>query len=72
MKAEELRRKFKFAITGVTMAAMITSMAACSSQTISASASSETSVETTAAEAEAENRTEDTAFHFWSERFTIS
>ena len=61
MKAEELRRKFKFAITGVTMAAMITSMAACSSQTTSASASSETSVETTAAEAEAENGTEDTA-----------
>ena len=43
------------------MAAMITSMAACSSQTTSASASSETSVETTAAEAEAENGTEDTA-----------
>ena len=61
MKAEELRRKLKFAITGVTMAAMITSMAACSSQTTSASASSETSVETTAAEAEAENGTEDTA-----------
>lgn len=43
------------------MAAMITAMAACSSQTTSASASSETSVETTAAAAEAESGTEGTA-----------
>ncbi len=54
MKAEELRRKFKIFITGVTMAAMVTSMADCSSQSTAASTSSETTVETEAAESATE------------------
>ena len=54
MKAEELRRKFKIFITGVTMAAMVTSMAACSSQSAQAGNSQEAAVETSADKAEDE------------------
>ena len=49
MKANEIRRKFKFLITGMTLAAMVTSMAACSSaSTGSTSGSAQAAAETTA------------------------
>ena len=61
MKANEIRRKFKFLITGMTLAAMVTSMAACSSaSTGSTSGSAQAAAETTA-EAAAETATENTA-----------
>ena len=72
MKANEIRRKFKFLITGMTLAAMVTSMAACSSaSTGSTSGSAQAAAETTAeaaaetidqakTEAGAENRSGET------------
>ena len=62
MKANEIRRKLKILITGMTLAAMVTSMAACSSAptgSTSGSAQSQAAVETTA-ESEAENVQEET------------
>ena len=62
MKANEIRRKFQILITGMTLAAMVTSMAACSSAptgSTSGSAQSQAAVETTA-ESEAENVQEET------------
>ena len=50
MKANEIRRKFRLLITGMTLAAMLTSMAACSSaSTGSAGGSARAAEETTAA-----------------------
>ena len=63
MKANEIRRKLKILITGMTLAAMVTSMAACSSAptgSTSGSAQSQAAVETTA-ESEAENAAENNA-----------
>ena len=73
MKANEIRRKFKFLITGMTLAAMVTSMAACSSASTgsstngSAQAAAETTAEAAAetidqakTEAGAENRSGET------------
>ena len=50
MKANEIRRKFKFLITGMTLAAMVTSMAACSSASTGSSTngSAQAAAETTA------------------------
>ena len=59
MKANEIRRKFRFLITGMTLAAMVTSMAACSSASTGSAGGSTPAAETTA-EAVAEN-TEETA-----------
>ena len=59
MKANEIRRKFRFLITGMTLAAMVTSMAACSSASTGSAGGSAPAAETTA-EAVAEN-TEETA-----------
>ena len=62
MKANEIRRKLKILITGMTLAAMVTSMAACSSAptgSTSGSAQSQAAAETTA-ESEAENVQEET------------
>jgi len=62
MKANEIRRKLKILITGMTLAAMVTSMAACSSAptgSTSGSAQSQAAVETTA-ESEAKNVQEET------------
>ena len=59
MKANEIRRKFRFLITGMTLAAMVTSMAACSSASTGSAGGSALAAETTA-EAVAEN-TEETA-----------
>ena len=70
MKANELRRKFKFLITGMTLAAMVTSMAACSSASTgstsggAAQAAAETTAEAaseTMAEAAAETAAESTS-----------
>lgn len=56
MKANEIRRKFKILITGMTLAAMVTSMAACSS---ASTGSTDTSSQTrTATEARAEDAAE--------------
>ena len=63
MKANEIRRKLKILITGMTLAAMVTSMAACSSAptgSTSGSAQSQAAAETTA-ESEAENAAENNA-----------
>ena len=49
MKANEIRRKFKFLITGMILSAMVASMAACSSaSTGSTSGSAQAAAETTA------------------------
>ena len=62
MKANEIRRKFKIMVTGMTLAAMVTSMAACSSastgSTDSTNASSQEQVVTESAETTAEAVTE--------------
>ena len=56
MKANEIRRKFKIVITGMTLAAMVTSMAACSS---ASTGSTNTSSQTrTASETRAEDAAE--------------
>ena len=60
MKANEIRRKFRFLITGMTLAAMVTSMAACSSASTGSAGGSARAAEETTAEAVAEN-TEETA-----------
>ena len=60
MKANEIRRKFRFLITGMTLAAMVTSMAACSSASTGSAGGSTRAAEETTAEAVAEN-TEETA-----------
>ncbi len=62
MKANEIRRKFIFLITGMTLAAMVTSMAACSSastDSTNASSQSQAAAETRA-EAAAENTSGET------------
>ena len=62
MKANEIRRKFKIMVTGMTLAAMVTSMAACSSastgSTNSTNASSQEQGVTESAETTAEAVTE--------------
>ena len=60
MKANEIRRKFRFLITGMTLAAMVTSMAACSSASTDSVGGNARAAEETTAEAVAEN-TEETA-----------
>ena len=55
MKANEIRSKFKIIITGMTLAAMVTSMAACSSASTGSTGSSAETTEAIASEAAGEN-----------------
>ena len=61
MKAEELRKKLKICMTGLVMAAMVTSMAACSSQSAQEGNSQQASAETAADKAEDETVEEDSS-----------
>ena len=61
MKANEIRKKFKICITGMTLAAMVTSMAACSSASTGSTGSSAETTAAIAAEAVGENTSVETA-----------